>query len=216
MKLSPIKLLRPSIWLVCMFCIACCPLVTGVYAGPVQWQVSAGGNGHWYEAVLVSDGLTWSRASDSAVSSGGYLVTLTSAQENDFVFELVRYNADFWYGGWGDGFGPWIGGLQGSGSSEPAGGWGWITGEPMSYTNWGPGEPNDGIGNEDRLCLFGKNQLIGSYWDDTPGEVMVGTSFSKGYIVEFNAVPVPEPGSTLLLLGIGLVPIAFSCRWWKK
>jgi hypothetical protein len=31
-----------------------------------------------------------------------------------------------------------------------------------------------------------------------------------------NSVPVPEPGFTLLLLGIAFVPIAVSYRWWKK
>ncbi len=42
-------------------------------------------------------------------------------------------------------------------------------------------------------------------------------STRTSYTLTFDVTPVPEPGSTLLLLGIGLVPISLSYRrWWKK
>ena len=48
----------------------------------------------------------------------------------------------------------WLGGFQDLTSpnySEPSGGWTWVTGEPWSYTNWFPGEPNNTGGGEDYL-----------------------------------------------------------------
>ncbi len=86
----------------------------------------------------------------------------------------------------------------------------------MTYTNWGPGEPNNAayIANEDRMCLFGENQLIGPYWDDMPSEIMIGVSVPKGYIVEYNTNPIPEP-STLVLLGMGAVGLA-TYAWRRR
>jgi hypothetical protein len=34
--------------------------------------------------------------------------------------------------------------------------------------------------------------------------------------VYFKGTPVPEPGSTLLFLGMAFVPLALSYRWWQK
>ena len=59
-----------------------------------------------------------------AVKRGGYLATITSAEENAFVFALIRDNPALWaHRPSGNSFGPWIGGYQPAGSSEPADGW---------------------------------------------------------------------------------------------
>ncbi len=55
----------------------------------VQWDVSSGGNGHWYKPVPGFPGITWTRANELAQAEGGYLATLTSAEEDAFVFSLV-------------------------------------------------------------------------------------------------------------------------------
>src|SRR6187549_3712268 len=55
----------------------------------VQWDVSSGGNGHWYKPVPGFPGLTWTFANELAQAEGGYLATITSAEENAFVFSLV-------------------------------------------------------------------------------------------------------------------------------
>jgi len=102
----------------------------GVAAEPVRWNV----NGHYYE--FIDDRLNWNDAEVAAEARGGYLVTITSADENLWLtqtFDLYDLHRD-----------PWIGGYQAPGSPEPAGGWSWVTGEPWNYTNWyPPWEPND-------------------------------------------------------------------------
>ncbi len=99
-------------------------------------------------------GIHWRDAQAAATSMGAYLATLSSSQENGFVFGLVD-SAAFWIDPVENdtSLGPWIGGLQPPGSVEPAGGWTWVTGEPMTYTNWGPGQPNNS-GDQDRIHLW--------------------------------------------------------------
>ena len=108
----------------------------------VQWDVSSGGNGHWYKPVPGFPGLTWTLANELAQAEGGYLATLTSAEEDAFVFSLVANDPQYWnfccnYSGAA------LGGLQQDGAPEPAGGWYWVTGEPWTYSNWYPGQPNN-------------------------------------------------------------------------
>ena len=43
-------------------------------------------------------------------------------------------------------FGPWLGGY------EASSGWSWVTGEPWTWSNWMPGEPNN-------VCPFGEDRL---------------------------------------------------------
>lgn len=113
----------------------------------VHWPAAEGGNDHYYEIVSVPGGITWNDASLSATNRGGHLATITSSDENTFVFNLASQSTNSWYGG----YGPWLGGLQATGSSEPGGGWGWITGEPFTYQNWAPNQPNNNGGKEDRI-----------------------------------------------------------------
>jgi hypothetical protein len=110
----------------------------------VQWRVEDGGNGHWYRLegpYFVS----WLSARAYAESMGGHLVTLTSETEQAFAAS-VAFNStpnqidDCWLGASQD--------LAAPDSSEPAGGWRWVTGEPWGFTAWrtttgapnGPGE----------------------------------------------------------------------------
>src|SRR5262245_7635939 len=123
-------------------------LCTSARAQWVTWEVSAGGNGHMYQAVQGFPGLNWTLADQLAQEAGGYLATITSSAENDFVFNLVNSPACFT--GF-NGSGPALGGIQLDGSTEPADGWTWANGETWSYTNWLPGQPDDGLEREDRL-----------------------------------------------------------------
>lgn len=131
-------------------------VVLGVLAGlgtgaaasqPVQWRVEDGGNGHWYKIVRSSGGISWVQASILADQAGGYLATITTAAENDWVFVTLVDNPTFW----STSFGPWIGGFQTAGATEPDQGWQWVTGEPWTFSAWLPGEPNnfDGAGNNE-------------------------------------------------------------------
>ena len=108
-----------------------------VAADPVQWET----NGHWYEylpelvsweeAQVVAEGRVWN-------GEPGYLVTLTTPAENEFVYyQVLGGDAPAPEGD------PWIGGYQNRTEIDPLGDWHWVTDEPWSWTNWAPGEPND-------------------------------------------------------------------------
>jgi len=171
-------------------------------AVPVEWPVSSGGNGHLYEAVLVPEGIDWQSATQTAEQSGGWLATITSEAENVFVTSLISGREDEFfqppYVNPEQHYlnAPWIGGFQPDGSPEPAGNWQWVTGEPFTYTNWAPLEPNNEIyGDEDSLQLY-----LGGWWNDLPHSGF--QACPHGYIVEY----IPEP-ATLLLLALGTLAL---------
>ncbi|MCP3921439.1 MAG: hypothetical protein GY714_02520 [Desulfobacterales bacterium] len=106
--------------------------------------------------------------------------------------------------------GPFIGGYQPPGSSEPSGGWSWLSGEKWRYTNWAVNlddgvidkdprrntQPNDSGGSRfgQRIMGFGGMNVPvptwGDYMDDvgtygksrTPGR-------SYGFIIEYDKKP---------------------------
>jgi len=157
----------------------------------VQWDVSSGGNGHWYKAVPGFSGLTWTVASQQAQAEGGYLATITSAAENAFVFSLVSDDLRFWNGGnWS---GPALGGFHPDGSHDRASGWCWVTGEPWTYSNWWYSQPDQGWPIEDRMSFygagFGRPGGPGPMWNDLHRD---NTNLG-GYVIE--STPLMETSS---------------------
>ena len=150
-------------------------------AAPVKWPAADGGNDHSYLAVALEKTISWTDANEMANLLGGHLVTLTSAEENDFVFHLIDHEM-FWYPGFNL-RGPWTGGYQLPGAAEPTGGWGWITGEPFTFEKWETGQPNNMGRNEDRIHFGNKRERVQT-WND----VAFDFDQVKSYVVEF-----PEP-----------------------
>lgn len=116
------------------------------------WSIEEGGNGHRYEVITESAPLRWPDARDAATARGGYLATITSAEENAFLFALVGTAHT------------WLGAYQPPASPEPDGGWSWVTGEQFQFTNWEPSEPNNLAGQEHYLELSG----VSGRWNDLP------------------------------------------------
>jgi uncharacterized repeat protein (TIGR01451 family) len=156
----------------------------------VQWDVSSGGNGHWYKAVPGFSGLTWTVACQQAQAEGGYLATITSAAENAFVFSLVADDLRFWNGGnWS---GPALGGFHPDGSHDRASGWCWVTGEPWTYSNWWYSQPDHGWPIEDRMSFYGGGYGgggPGSMWNDLHRD----NTNMGGYVIE--STPLMETSS---------------------
>ena len=176
-------------------------------AVPVVWSTDDGGNGHFYEVVLVSEGIDWESANVAATEAGGYLATITSAEENDFVHILAVSNPDFWHTS--GLYGPWLGGFQPEGSPEPAGGWQWVTGEPFVYTNWSITNPDNGnAGTENRIHFHDgiTPEPYTAKWNDLPSDYSEGGRNPCSYVIEY----IPEP-ATLLLLGLGAVMLRRNC-----
>jgi len=96
-------------------------------------------NSHRY--VLYVGGLSWTAARDYCKSIGGHLVTITSSEEQEAVYNLVTGGNKTLY---------WIGGTQIDGN------WVWVTGEQWEYTNWAPGETNHD-GNERYIQMHRTN-----------------------------------------------------------
>ena len=101
-----------------------------------------------------------------------------------------------------------LGGFQLPGSIEPSGGWGWVTGESFSYSNWDPGQPSDTGGNpngehQDLLIMWS-----GGTWNDITGPAF-GSGSVSGYIVEYEVVPEP---SICALIAVGSILAARARR----
>ena len=135
-------------------------------------------NDHFYK--LTPQMMTWEEAENYAQSlhPEAHLVTLNDAEEEDWLISVFSSTQ------------LWIGLFQKPGSPEPSGGWEWISGEPVTYTHWHSGEPNDnfGAGGEE----WANMGHYGYGWNDTSSTNYLG-------VVES---PVPEP-STIGLLGAG-------------
>ena len=146
-------------------------------ASPVRWEVTAGGNGHSYEAVFVGPFTTWASASATAQARGGYLVTLTSAEEDAFVFSLVRDRAEMWSQvGNESRLGPWIGATRPDGSLFPfSNGWSWVTGEPWEYTHW------VSLDGGPRIPHFVQYFADGGGWNDLED----GVWDVRGFVMEY-------------------------------
>ncbi len=117
----------------------------------------------------------------------GHLVTIQSAAENQFLVDLFTKDPRFVRSDdRGTLYGPMIGLYQQPGSSEPRGGWTWVTGEPLSYTAWSPGNPDNYEGRQHRARFFLSGRSVGPgskprYWDDTSN-----TMWNLGYIIEIE------------------------------
>lgn len=100
-------------------------------------------NGHHYYIYEINDITSGEDAEKYCESLGGYLATITSADENEFLFnyihELGYENAHF-----------------GFTDSEEEGMWKWVTGEEVDYTNWHSGEPNGENEDEDYAMFYFK------------------------------------------------------------
>jgi len=124
---------------------------TGQYGMPKTYFYNPD-NGHVYR--LTPDSMTWGDAQAyaqthtiGAVAVPGNLVTIRSEAENTWLhdrFVLVNHAC-------------WIG----FNDLAVEGVWEWVSGEPVTYTNWAPGEPNNGFGDENS-CEFRRDTL----WND--------------------------------------------------
>ncbi|WP_171133911.1 caspase family protein [Ruegeria sp. HKCCA6707] len=116
-------------------------------------------DGRVYIAALIWENISWDDALALSEAAGGHLVTLTSPAENSFVFNLISEDDRFWRQTnvgtrLSEAVGPHIGLYQPPGSREPAGGWRWVTGEPLNYTNWMPNNLDNYADREHRATFY--------------------------------------------------------------
>jgi len=183
-------------------CLAGCAIVVLVvvstgFADPVYNPA----NGHYYELVDFGIQTSWFDAKAAAEASSylgnaGYLATITSEQENQFLVDTLGGAAitNHWLGGYQD--------TEDPAYVEPDGGWKWITGEAWTYDHWLEGQPDNGWREEDHLMMVW--ETTEGLWNDYgfDGQHLPYPA-TVGSIVEY----VPEPASMLVLAGGALLTL---------
>jgi len=189
------------------------PILGTVFEPPAEihsvqltdWPADRGGNGHIYEAVESPAGITWNDAEVYATAHGGYLATITSPEENAFVFKLVD-DADFWLESpHGDSLGPWLGGTKSPGFTQPGEGWEWGHNEgPFTYTNWNQRKPDNEGGHKNHLSFYaqGKGQREPGWTDQASSTLL------HGFVVEYDANPLPQSLGHVALFAVCMTGLA--------
>jgi hypothetical protein len=139
--------------------------------------------GHFYEFVT-APGITWHNAKNAAELRSfyglqGYLATITSAQENQFV--VSKLQGQGWFGASDEaqeGVWKWVTGPEAGTQFWQGGANGSIVGG--LYNNWQSGEPNN--------CCAGENHihfLTSGKWND----YAFNNTSINGYVVEYGGMP---------------------------
>lgn len=119
-------------------------------------------NNHWYQRFDTS--MNWYVAKAFCEKRGGYLATITSQSENDFVWYNLGKSST-------NSGGIWLGATNDKNSTESGtGAYQWITGEKWNYTNWYSGLPNNypvlTNGGEHYLEFAGVANNTDGKWND--------------------------------------------------
>lgn len=105
------------------------------YESQVELLGTYGGHAYFISNTIMNKTAALTLASNM----GGYLATITSQAENDFILSEVPTTAFPFFIGLND--------IVSEGTFV------WDNGEPVTYTNWTPGEPNN-AGNEDCAQMY--------------------------------------------------------------
>merc|ERR1711915_40873 len=115
---------------------------------PVGWTPLGGSC--YMVAPRLSD---WHVAQTFCQDQGGYLAEITSMSEFSLLEQyLLNYEITYWIG---------------LNDKDEEGTWKWSeSGVEATWTNWGPGEPNDSYGED---CV-NMNKAMAHTWNDAPCE----------------------------------------------
>ena len=163
-------------------------------------------NGHFYEYVE-DPNINWTKAKSEAetreyLGLKGYLATITSSQEQEFIENNGHSQDNAWIG---------------ASDATKEGDWFWVTGPEAGtafwsgnetgtavgnqYNNWSIREsgqvepnnlPNADPGGEDYAHIQGRNSLgtfLNGEWNDLPNNGTDGGYQIKGYLVEYGGLP---------------------------
>src|SRR5690348_16727520 len=161
-------------WVIISGCLCASSVqAAGILAGPVYNPATT----HSYFLLTSSP---WTEAEAAAVSLGGHLVTVNDAAENDWL--LATFSN---FGGQSRAL--WTG----LADTAQEGVFTWSSGEPVTYTNWETGQPDDGGGiypHEDYVLIWpSPGPRSPGYWND----YINTNTFTQLGIQVFGLVEVP-------------------------
>lgn len=112
-------------------------------------------NGHYYYVYGIDTITDWNMAQEYCEEQGGYLATITSPEEDAFLYSYII----------DAGYSSVMFGLT---DQEQTDDWHWVTGEEFSYQNWRSGEPNYQGGYEHYGMYYERN--TDGTWNDGSGK----------------------------------------------
>ena len=122
-------------------------------------------NGSQFYCSIQDD--TWEHAQLVCQNYGGYLATISNAEENWFLSNFLNVNSAY----------------IGLNDAANEGNFVWDSGEQLSYQNWYPGQPNDYLNDQDYVELLKNGQ-----WNDQYGHKKLE------FIMEIPCVDVYQSG----------------------
>ena len=147
----------------CTTCTQGAPITGFIYMGNF-------GGSHYYCSTTAA---TWPVAKQVCEMNGGFLADVNGQEENDFIADQLAISS------------AWIGltDVNAEGQFE------WCNGNPVNYTNYFPGQPNNFNGNQDYVEMLSTGE-----WNDQFNH------YALEYILEIpcttiNQVAGPAPGS---------------------
>lgn len=132
-------------------------------------------NGHSYKLFDIS--MNWHDAKEYCESQGGHLVTITSADEQQFVSTMASHSSkkNIWLGA----------------TKNSDGKYSWVSGEPAQFSNWSKGEPSNYNNSEDCVMMYTySNSMVNlGEWNDvaSTGGTVDGFKLDDiGFICEWD------------------------------
>lgn len=178
-------------WLFAFMLIAALSAEMTANAAVVTGPIVNPANNHSYYLLAQS---SWQDAETEAVSLSGHLATINDAAEQSWVFNTFGY-----FGGTDHSL--WIG----LNDAAVEGNFVWTSGEPLTYTNWISGQPDNNVGGEDYVHMMRDNLgYIPGTWNDLGSPNFFFPSFEP---IQGVVEVVPEP-SGMALTGSLLAAVA--------
>ncbi len=126
-------------------------------------------NGKTYKYYNIS--MPWTQAHKFCEKSGGHLATINSADENEFILDMVKqYKKDYC----------WLGATDYATENN----WYWVKSEELTYNNWATSQPDNGNKEEHFMAMYTHNDLAGQ-WND----ISNNSNYHKnkiGFICEYE------------------------------